>query len=193
MHPWSELGSYNGDMENENLRQSTHFRILDVLLLTAGVSYSLAVLVPTASREPNGAIIAIAIVFGLTLAGVAITYPLWLLLPTRFTVTAANYLGYPLFVVVLGVVWDAEILGAIPLLAAGPLSFIGYSYPLLESFPYLTSAWDEIFIIGFLAVPMLAMMFTHAFRQNLIGVILSSLGAAVWYLAGFAAGLARIY
>ena len=95
-------------MESENLRRSTHFHILDVLLLTAGCSYSLAVLVPTASREPSGAIIAIAITFGFTLAGVAITYPLWrFLLPTRFIVLAANYLGYPLFVVVLGVVWDA--------------------------------------------------------------------------------------
>ena len=76
--------------------------------------------------------------------------------------------------------------GAALILGFGPLSFLGHNYP------QVSDRWDDVFVIGVLALPMMILMSAHIMRPNLIGVILTSLGTALWYLAGFAAGLARI-
>jgi len=181
-------------VETDKPLRSSQFRILDFLLLTAGCAYALAILIPAADREPNGKVVAVAITVAMALTGSAISYPIWrYLLRRRFTVLAVNHLGYFLALVVLGIVWDDELFEAVPILAGGPLSFFGYTYPLVQAFPFVGKSWDGIFIIGFLTAPTVFLMCAHSMRQNLIDVILTSLGTALWYIFGFGAGLARMY
>lgn len=180
-------------MAAEKSQRSSQFRIIDSLLLTAGCAYTLAVLVPAAAREPDGGVIGIAIVTGMTLVGSAISYPIWrFLLRRRITVLAVNYLGYYLALVGLGIVAEGKVLSIVPVIAKGPLSFFGYDYPLRQSYPFVRDLPESVVIIGFLALPIFVLMCAHVFRRNLIGVILTSLGTALWYLAGFGAAMARM-
>lgn len=170
-------------MEAENKKRTSQFGVRDVLLLTTGCAYALAILIPAASREPNGAAIIIAIVSGMTMLGSAISYPIhrfWL--RKRLTVLAVNHLAYFLALIISASLWDAEILRAAPILAGGPLSFLG-----------VTHQWSaRILVIVGLALPIIALMSAHTFRANLVGVVLTSLGVALWYLSAFGAGIARM-
>jgi hypothetical protein len=181
-------------METETPKRSSQFRILDLFLLASACAFACAVLVPAAAREPNGKIIAVGAAAVMTLVGSAVSYPVWrFLMRRRFTVLAVNHVGYFLLLLVLAIVWDDEVLRLIPILVGGPLSFFGYTSWLLNAFPFVSRSWVAIFIIVFLALPMVLLMCAHVARPNLIGVVLTSLGTALWYLAAFGAGLARMY
>jgi hypothetical protein len=170
-------------VETEEPRRSSQFGILDFLLLTAGCAYALAVLIPAAPRDPVARLIAIAVATGMTLLGSVISYPIWrFLLRKRFTVFAVNHLGYLLVVVVLGLIWDDEIFRIAGTLVCGPLLYINFANAL----------WAGPFIISFLALPMIVLMGAHTFRPNLLGVMLTSLGCALWYLSACGALLTRM-
>ena len=180
-------------METETLQRSSQFRIVDFLLLTAGCAYALAVLVPVAARQPYHAFVLIAITTGLTLAGSLISYPIWrFLLQNRLTVLVVNHLGYLLPWAVLGIVWDDEAFRIIPALLKGPFSYFGRTLSVGGTFPRVDQSMVGILIIAFLAAPMVLLMCAHPLRPNLIGVILTSLGIALWYVTAFVALLAQM-
>lgn len=123
-----------------------------------------------------------AFVAGMTATGSAISYPIWRFwLRTRLTVCLANHVGYLLVMMVFIMAVNTKLIRDALIFAAGPLSFWGRgANPILN-----------LFMVGVFTVCLLLLMSAHTFRRNLIGVILTSLGAAMWYFAGFYGVLAR--
>jgi hypothetical protein len=131
----------------------------------------------------------VAVVAVMALAGSAISYPIWRFgLTTRITVCLVNHAGYLLIALFFIVVVNSRLLQEIPAFIAGPISHYGS----LGRPPHLVSRfWDQLFLTGVITAGMILLMSAHTFRRNWIGVILTSLGTALWYLAGFYGVLAR--
>jgi hypothetical protein len=130
-----------------------------------------------------------AVVAAMTLAGSAISHPIWRFgLTTRFTVCLVNHAGYLLIAFFFIATVNSRLLQEIPAFIAGPISLHGkFGRP-----PHLVSRfWDQLFLTGVITAGMILLMSMHTFRRHWIGVILTSLGTALWYLAGFYGVLAR--
>ena len=81
-------------MQSDEPKRRSQFQILDILLLMAGLSFALGVLVPAGGPRLNDRAMMVAVVAAMTLAGSAISYPVWrFCLTTRFTVCLVNHAG----------------------------------------------------------------------------------------------------
>lgn len=164
-------------MKNETTKLRSQFTIIDILLLMAGLSFAFAVVVPRAA-PPS---LAVAVLAAMALAGSTISHPIWrFCVTTRFTVCVVNHAGYLLLMLGFVATTNMTLKEEGPILVAGPMSLLGRAGPRYE-----------VASIAFITCCIILLMSAHTFRRNLIGVMLTSLGTAMWYLAGMYGVLAR--